>query len=61
MDWFKKTNEWVAHDILTPEQQTDIIAFENRRKRPFRGLSLMWLGIFSFFLGIISILLITIT
>ncbi len=55
MDWQKKTNEWVAHDVMTPEQQADIMAFENRRKRPFRGLSLMWLGIFSFFLGIVSL------
>lgn len=55
MDWFKKTNEWVSHDIVTPEQQTDIIAFENHRKRPFRGLGIMWLGIFSFFLGMISL------
>lgn len=54
MDWKKKTNEWVAHDVLTPEQQTDILAFESSQKKTFQGLSIMWLGIFSFFLGILS-------
>ncbi len=54
-NWHKKTDEWVRHEVLTPEQQADILAFEAGKKRPFHGLALMWLGVFSFFLGIISL------
>ena len=55
MNLNKKTDEWVKNNLLSPEQQSEIMAFESGRRKPFRVLSILWLGIFSFFLGIISL------
>ncbi len=55
MNLSKKTDEWVKNNLLSPEQQADIMAFESGRHKPFRWLSLLWLGVFSFFLGLLSL------
>lgn len=54
MNLVKKTDEWVKHNLLSTDQQADIIAFETGKRKPFRVLSLIWLALLSLFLGLVS-------
>ena len=50
----KKTNEWMAQNLLSEKQKEKIIAYEQKTQTPFRMLSWLWLGIFVLCLGITS-------
>ncbi len=55
MDLNNKIKSWVQAGILSEKQKNKIIYLEQQRQKDFRLLGLMWLGIFLFVLGVISL------
>lgn len=55
MNLQKNSNFWVKQKLISKEQQQEILKQENKRFLPFVLLSFLWIGIFCFFTGIISL------
>ena len=57
MDLNNKIKSWVQAGYLTDKQKNKILEFEHQRQKDFKILGLMWLGVFVFVLGLVSLVM----
>lgn len=51
-----KTKKWVDHQLITEDQQKAILAHEDKQFLPFVLTGILWLGLFSVGLGLVSLI-----